>query len=68
MSKIVNKLAIFKTRIQRMRTQIRRRLLRIWRTQQIWRIQWTWRIWRIQWIPRIQWTRRIWRIRILIGI
>ena len=47
MSKIVNKLAIFKTRIQQMRTQIRR-FLRISRTQRIWRIQWTWRIWLIQ--------------------
>ena len=76
MLKIVNKVAIFKTRIPRMRTRIRRLLL-ICRTQRIWRIQQTRRIRRtrqirrirwIKWIRRIQRTRQICWIRILIGI
>ena len=76
MLKIVNKVAIFKTRIRRMRTRIRQLLL-ICRTQRIWRIQQTRRIRRtrqirrirwIKWIRRIQRTRQICWIRILIGI
>ena len=48
--------AIFKTRIQRMRTRIRRMRRTSWQTR---------RIQRTRWIRRIQ---RIWRIRILIRI
>ena len=44
------KLAIFKTRIWRMRTRIRR-IRRTWQTR---RIRWTRQIRRIQWIWRIQ--------------
>ena len=50
--------AIFKTRIQRMRTRIRR-MRRTWQTR---------RIQRTRWIRRIQRIWRIWRIRILIRI
>ena len=62
-------MAIFKTRIRRMGTRIRRmRQTRLTR-----RIQWTRRIWRIQQIRlilrirRIQRICRIWRIHILIA-
>ena len=56
-----NFLAIFETRIRRMRTRIQRmrrtwgtrRIQRIQRIQRIWRIQRTRRIWRIQRIRRI---------------
>ena len=50
-------LAIFKTRIRRMR--------RTWRTQWIWRI---WRIRRARWIRPTRRIQRIWRIRILTRI
>ena len=50
--------AIFKTRIRRMWTRIRR-MRRTWWTRQIRR---TWRIWRIRRIQRIWRIRRTWRI------
>ena len=58
-------MAIFKTRIRRMWTRIRR-MRRTWRTQQIRPIRQIWRIPRIQRTRRIRRTRRIqriWRIR-----
>ena len=48
--------AIFKTKIGRMRTRIRR-MRRTWRTWRIWRIRRIQRIWRIRqnrWILRIR--------------
>ena len=52
-------LAIFKTRIRRMRTQIQR-MRRTWRTRRIQRTRRIWRIQRTRWIWQI---RRISRIR-----
>ena len=45
-------MAIFKTRIRRMQTRIRR-MRRTWRTRRIWRIRRIQRIWRIRRIQRI---------------
>ena len=56
-----NFLAIFETRIRRMRTRIQR-MRRTWGTRRIQRIQRIQRIWRIQRTRRIRRTRRIWRI------
>ena len=54
-------LAIFKTRIRRMRIRIRR-MRRTWRTRRIWRIQHILRIRRTRRILQIRRIQRIWRI------
>ena len=56
--------AIFKTQVRRMQARLRR-MRRTWRTRQIQRTWWIWRIRQTRRIRQIQW---IWRIPILIRI